>query len=173
MIPPNRTDDATRPPDESLRVICACGHNAQYDALTEFKSDGGELVYNNHQDLYAARCASCDEGRPVKAGMFDWDDIGREFCLTLGAFEKGHNPLHDSLNEEYDPTRTDFSSVANPVYIARQRFDPICIKCGERITEDNRREDGNAPEVGWAYYECSSCGNTMHPESLGSLGGGE
>jgi predicted RNA-binding Zn-ribbon protein involved in translation (DUF1610 family) len=162
--------DDLRLPDDPLRVICTCGHSARYDALTDFETDGGELTYHAQQDLYAARCPSCGDARPVKVGTFNWDDIGREFCLAFGAFEAEYQPLAASLDSDYDPNRTDFSAVANPAYIARQRFDPICIRCGERLTEEDKRTDGNAPEVGWEYYECPACGHTMHPDSLGTLG---
>lgn len=160
----------TQLPDDPLRVICSCGHSARYETVSTLEQDGGEVTYHQNTDLYAAICPSCSTPRPVKVGTFDWDDIGTEFCLTLGSFEDGYTPFETGLDTQYDLARTDFSDVANPVYIARQRFDPTCIRCGERLTETDRKTDGNAPELGWEYYQCPECGEQMRPNAVDHLG---
>lgn len=148
-----------------LRVVCACGHIDMYDDTDALKADGGDLVYHSHSDLFAATCPTCREQRPVRAGRFSWDD-GTEMCLALGAFEDGYDPLDADLEGPYDPNRTNFELVADPVYIARQRLDPTCLRCGGRVTEEDRRADAEAPEIGYEYYECPDCGNQMRPEAI-------
>jgi hypothetical protein len=38
---------------------------------------------------------------------------------------------------------------------------PTCSSCGERIPEEGFHQDGNAPEIGWEYWQCPACGQRM------------
>lgn len=41
-----------------------------------------------------------------------------------------------------------------------------CPHCGETVPEENFHKDGEQPEIGYEYYECSDCGEFFAEREL-------
>lgn len=146
------TPTSILPSDAPLRYACICGYRAEYARLKSIDF----LYYSHASDQFTVDCPDCETSRPTK--VLDGNFTGETLvCVSTGEFIESPQKEPTGQAHYVDSTNADFTETPSPVEMAVGAFIIRCGNCDYLFDEDAKQEDGNAPSVGWSYYDCPQC----------------
>lgn len=146
----------------SIIINCECGHTRIFSTNTEFNKElltdnlpytGGKSnpIRDFYEQDFTYTCSECN-----KTGNWTYiADLPTTKCIVI----------EPHINQKFKDTTNDRTESASGLSLDFY----TCPDCGANMGHNERRTDGEFPELGWEYYVCSSCDGHYPPHEVNDI----
>lgn len=145
----------------ALIINCDCGYHRIFETNTDFNKEllSGNLPYQGelenpargfYEKSFSYTCPDCD-----RTG--NWAYI-KDLPTTTTVVIEPHVTQNWNQRDTCQNLTESGNGYALNIY--------VCPECEETLSSDDHHTDGNAPEIGWEYYQCPECNKRYLPQQV-------